>query len=72
MHRYKVVRVHTSAPCSKSNNWHMEKPSRSDIMIYHYVKNIYHPHTIDNIIKSGLMNTGASGTHTRPDNPHEN
>ena len=38
----------------------------------HYVKNIGHPHTIDSKIKSGLADKGESGTHIRPDDPHEN
>ena len=38
----------------------------------HYVNSIFHPHTIDSTIKSGLVDTGSSGTYTRPDNPHEN
>ena len=36
-----------------------------------YVNNLGHPHKIDGIIKSGLADTGSSGTCTRPEDPHE-
>ena len=42
------------------------------IYMSHYVNNIFHPHTIDSTIKSGLVDTGSSGTYTRPDNTHKN
>ena len=40
--------------------------------MYHYVKNIVHPHTMYSTIKYGLADTGASSTYIRQENPHEN
>ena len=38
----------------------------------HYFNNIGHPHKIDSTIKYRLADTGASGTYTRSEDPHEN
>ena len=40
--------------------------------MYHYVNNIVHPHTIDSKNKSGLADTGASGTYTKSDDNYKN
>ena len=49
----------------KSNNTNV-------IVISHIINNIGHPNTIYSRIKYGPADTGASGTYSRPENPHEN
>ena len=49
-----------------------ELNSTNEIDISHYINTVGHPYSIDNnITKTALADTGASGTYIIPDDPHK-